>query len=130
MHAIEKAKLVRHHAKRLRQLGADEKLVEEMVTQLNRTETCSPAEEKQAACPQPEVIRRASPAKVCRGALGFRTRQTRKQEYSVVKDREAGGPSQVQPRTKRKTKPKSDTPKTGHSHAPKSIFEAKNSSRP
>jgi hypothetical protein len=26
-------------------------------------------------------------AKICRGALGFRARQTRKQEYSVVKER-------------------------------------------
>jgi hypothetical protein len=63
MHALEKAKLVRHHAKRVRQLGADEQLTDEMVTRLNQTEACSSADEKQATSPQPEVIRRACPAK-------------------------------------------------------------------
>ncbi len=50
---------------------------------------------------RPMVIRRASPAKVCRGALGFRARQTRKQEYSVVNDPSAGAPRQRRPETER-----------------------------
>jgi hypothetical protein len=98
MHALERAKLVRHHAKRLRQLGGDEKLIAEMVEKLNQVEACSSAGEEQTISSQPELIRRTSPARVCRGALGFRARQTRKQEYSVGKDRSAGGPSQVQPK--------------------------------
>lgn len=112
MHELEKAKLVRHHAKHLRQLGADEKLVEEMVARLNQPEACTPAEQNPASSQEREMIRRASPAKVCRGALGFRARQTRKQEYSVLKERAAEGPSQVQPRSKSKTKSKAKTLKT------------------
>jgi hypothetical protein len=79
IHGLEKAKLIRHHARRLRQLGADEKLIELLIQQM---EEPAPAEQAQT---RPAVIRRACPAKVCRGALGFRARQTRKQEYSVVK---------------------------------------------
>ena len=37
MHELEKAKLVRHHAKRLRQLGADNELVEEVVARPEST---------------------------------------------------------------------------------------------
>jgi transposase len=109
LHAMEKAKLVRHHAKRLRQLGADEKLVEEMIAKLNQPEACSSQDQKQAGSPAPTLIRRASPAKTCRGALGFRARQTRKQEYSVVKEQSAGSPSQVRPPSKRKIKSEPST---------------------
>jgi len=110
MHATERAKLIRHHAKRLRHLGADEKLVEEMISRMNQADACSPAKEKQASAPPPKVIRRECPAKVCRGALGFRARQTRKQVYSVVTDRVAGSPSQVRPKTKRKNTPEESIP--------------------
>ena len=110
MHATEKAKLVRHHAKRLRQLGADEKLVDEMVSRMNQADACSPAVEKQASDPPLKVIRKTPLPKVSRGALGFRARQTRKQEYSVVTDRVAGSPSQVRPKTKRKKTPKAIIP--------------------
>ena len=58
----------------------------------------------------PLVIRRACPAKVCRGALGFRARQTRKQEYSVVTDLSAGAPRQRRPVVQRKNKPKKRSP--------------------
>ena len=102
IHVREKAKLVRHHAKRLRQLGADEKLVDEMVSRMNQADACSPDDRKQASVPQPKVIRKTPLPKICRGALGFRARQTRKQEYSVVTDQVAGSPSQVRPKTKRK----------------------------
>src|SRR5215211_6771172 len=48
MHERGKAKLIRHHSKRLRQLGADEELIRQMVAKLNATTpVCSPAEEKQ-----------------------------------------------------------------------------------
>jgi transposase len=109
-HATEKAKLVRHHAKRLRQLGADEKLVEEMILRLNQADADSAAQAEAASASQKKVIRRASPAKACRGALGFRARQTREQVYSVVTDRVAGSPSQVRPQTKRKKTPEKKTP--------------------
>jgi transposase len=112
MHAMEKAKLVRHHAKRLRELGADEKLIEDMVARMTQPEACSSVEQKQAVSSLPTLIRRTCPAKVYRGALGFRARQTRKQEYSIVKEQSAGSPSQVRPRSKRKTKPDTDTRKT------------------
>lgn len=110
IHATEKAKLVRHHAKRLRQLGADEKLVEEMIARMNQADACSAAKAEQASAPPQNVIRKQSPAKVCRGALGFRARQTRTQEYSVVTDRAAGRPSQARPKTKQKTKPDKTAP--------------------
>jgi transposase len=111
LHAMEKAKLVRHHAKRLRQLGADEKLVEELTAKLNQPSACFSQDEKQAGSAAPTLIRRACPAKIRRGALGFRARQTRKQEYSVVKEQSAGSPSQVRPPSKRKTK---NEPSTRH----------------
>jgi hypothetical protein len=103
MHETEKAKLVRHHARRLRQLGADEKLIEQLIRQ-----TSEPPAAEQAHTP-PVVIRRACPAKVCRGALGFRARQTRKQEYSVVTERSAGAPRRRRPATQTKSKPKTNT---------------------
>jgi hypothetical protein len=103
MHETEKAKLVRHHARRLRQLGADEKLIEQLVQKISE----APATE-QAHTP-PVIIRRACPAKVCRGALGFRARQTRKQEYSVVTERSAGALRQRRPATQTKNKLKTKT---------------------
>src|SRR6185437_2046583 len=107
LHEKEKAKLVRHHAKRLRELGADEKLVAAMMEQIQQQACSSPPEEQAESRPKLKVIRRACPAKVCRGALGFRARTTRKQEYSVEKYPSAGAPLQGRPR-KRKSKPKTD----------------------
>jgi hypothetical protein len=103
MHEMERAKLIRHHGKRLRDLGADDELISQMVAKLTaQPAVCSSAAEKQTDpdATQPR-IRRVSPAKVCRGALGFRARQTRPQEYSVFKDRTAGAPSQGRPKSKR-----------------------------
>lgn len=82
MHELEKAKLVRHHAQRLRQLGADDGLVNELVAKMSQP-VCSSIETNQTAIPRP--IRKVCPAKVCRGALGFRARQTGKRENSTVK---------------------------------------------
>jgi transposase len=108
MHETEKAKLIRHHARRLRQLGADEKLIAQLVDQISQPSACSSSE--QADTSHAKLIRRASPAKVCRGALGFRARQTRKQEYSIEKDPSAGAPQQRRPPSKRKIKPKNTSP--------------------
>jgi hypothetical protein len=103
LHAGEKEKLIRHHARRLRKLGADEALIEEMVNRLNKPPACSPVQ-AQALTAQPLMLRRASPAKVCRGALGFRARQTRIQQYSVLKELEPGPPRRSRPRPKAKNK--------------------------
>ena len=111
MHEMEKAKLVRHHTKRLRQLGADEALIVQLVESLAQTDAC-PSPAKEQAPTEPEKIRKACPAKARKGALGFRARQTRRQEYSVFKERAARSPSLARPKTKRKTKTKTETETT------------------
>jgi hypothetical protein len=111
MHAIEKTKLVRHHARRLQQFGADQTLVAELIAGLHTAEACSGPENKQTSTQQPPaLIRKTCPAKVCRGALGFRARQTPPQQYSVKKDPSAGAPRQRRPASKNKTKPKDQNP--------------------
>jgi transposase len=114
LHEVEKAKLIRHHSKRLRQLGADEDLIDQMVGQLTaKPPVRSLPEEKQteaAPLPSSPRILKTSPAKVCRGALGFRARQTRKQEYSVVKERAAVIPSQARPQSQRRKANKTKDP--------------------
>jgi hypothetical protein len=104
MHELEKAKLVRHHAKRLRQLGADNELVEQLVARLSQPDAGSPAQET-ATQLLPLPLRRASPAKVCYGALGFRARQTRKTEYSIGKSRDAQTLSPKRSQSKPKQQP-------------------------
>jgi hypothetical protein len=101
MHEKEKEKLIRHHSKRLRQLGADE---------MNApTPVCSPDEGKQTQpVSPPQRIRKTSPAKVYRRALGFRARPTRPQEYSIFKDPADAIPSQARPQSKRKSRQQRD----------------------
>lgn len=100
MHEMERQKLVRHHARRLRALGADQNAVEQIVERLlSPTPSVaenqnSPTIEKASAEEQTQV---AAPGKrkaaslpkgrgeVCRGKLGFRARQTRNQ-YAVFKE--------------------------------------------
>jgi hypothetical protein len=106
MHELEKAKLVRHHAKRLRQLGADDGLVNELVARLNQPELCASIEKKQTAIPQP--VRKVCPAKVCRGALGFRARQTCKHEYSITNHRAAETRSATRAQAKHKKQPETN----------------------
>jgi transposase len=106
MHELEKAKLVRHHAKRLRQLGADDSLVNELVARLNQPEGRPSVEKKETAVPQ--LIRKVCPAKVCRGALGFRARQTRKQEYSRVERPATETLPPERPQSQRKKQPKAN----------------------
>jgi transposase len=114
MHEREKAKLVRHHAKRLRQLGADDVLIGELVTRLNQPlDTCASHQQQPALLSPPDRIRKTCPATVCRGALGFRARQTRKQEYSVLKEPAAGAPRRRRRPSTRKPESDTDTRKTG-----------------
>ena len=112
MHELEKAKLVRHHAKRLRQLGADNELVEEVVARLSRHDVSSSAKKETAAQLPLQRIRRISPAKVCRGALGFRARQTRKHEYSIIKKDATETRSPASLRSKREEPPITNSPET------------------
>lgn len=103
VHKLEQAKLVRHHTKRLRQLGADDALLAEIAQQLETKSEQTPCAEA-----APKRIHEASPAKVRRGALGFRARQTRKQlkKYSVVEDQSGVTPSQARPPGKRTARPR------------------------
>jgi transposase len=95
-HEREKAKLVRHHAKRLRQLGADEGLVEELVQRLQQPEGG-------ASVPvQPTVTERSSApptssARFYRGALGFRAGRPHQRESTRTRKRtgESRSPHQL-----------------------------------
>jgi hypothetical protein len=106
IHELEKAKLVRHHTKRLRQLGADNDLVNELLARLSQPHLGSSVQEKESTTPLPsQPIRKVSPAKVCRGALGFRARQTRQHEYYVGKSRavETLSPARTQAQRKKRS---------------------------
>jgi transposase len=99
---MEKKKLVRHHARRLRELGADPERVQLLVEELMEFPVSMPAagEEQHASAPAPaskRLITKQCEPKVCRGMLGFRARQTRAQKYSVVEDPVGGKPLQVPP---------------------------------
>ena len=120
MHHLERAKLIHYHSKRLRELGADEETIGNMVAKLMaEPEDTAPAEPKQT---EPERIVKTSPGKVCRGALGFRARQTTPHKYSVLKDRAAKA---AKPRPVPKNAKGTKTKKSNDRHAPKIIFEAK-----
>jgi len=86
----QRAKLIRHHAKGLRQLGAEESEIEQLIARLAEPQACTP-QAAQVEAAAPETIRRSASAKVCLGAFGIPGGQTRKQEYSVLKDRSTGG---------------------------------------
>jgi hypothetical protein len=96
MHEREKAKLVRHHAKRLRQLGADEGLVEELVQRLQQPEEgasdpVSPTVTERPSAPSP------APAKFYRGALGFRAGRPHKRAVTRTRKRTGESRSPHQP---------------------------------
>jgi transposase len=95
-HEREKAKLVRHHAKRLRQLGADEGLVEELIQRLQQADGSS------SVPVQPTVAERSpapapSPARFYRGALGFRAGRPHKRESARTRKRRGESPAPHQP---------------------------------
>jgi transposase len=85
----DRERRIRHHAKQLRELGMDAQTCSELIEQLVAT---VPPPRKQptptggdAHTPPPQ-----RPAVACRGALGFRARQTRVQQrkkYANVKER-------------------------------------------
>jgi len=107
MHQLERTKLVRHHTRRLRQLGANESLIEELIAQLNDSAELSP-EEKQAEIDTPQRTRKTYTVKARQGALGFRARPEKRQQYSVVTDPSAGGLPRARPKSKT-SKPKTKT---------------------
>ena len=74
LHEMERAKLVRLQAKRLRQLGADDELVDQVVARLSHTHGSPPGQKETASETSSKLVRLTPPTKVCRGALGFRTR--------------------------------------------------------
>jgi transposase len=82
MHEMERAKLVRRQTKRLRQLGADDELINQVVARLSHTRSTPSGQKETASEASSKSIRRTPPAKICRGALGFRTRQSRKRDLS------------------------------------------------
>lgn len=83
----ERSKRIRHHARRLRELGMDPGAYQELVDKL----IANPPREKTPMAQVPETaVISLSPRspKPCRGALGFRARQTRPQrrtKYSNFK---------------------------------------------
>jgi transposase len=99
MHQLERTKLVRHHTRRLRQLGASESLIEEIIAQLSDSAELSP-EEKQTEIKTPQRTRKTYTVKARQGALGFRARPERKLEYSVITDPSAGGLPRARPKNK------------------------------
>ena len=117
MHEKERAKLIHHHANRLRRLGADETIINDLVTNLLAhaeppQPPAVPDEVAPAECEEASesveispTTRKRRPPMACRGALGFRARTTR-QQYSNVKDLLATTPSQERPRVERAKKAK------------------------
>jgi transposase len=119
MNELERQKLVRHHARRLRDLGAEAEVIDEVVERLlypvatpatepNLAELAADAglvstsiepgvpalpTEQPVSLQQPEAapLPLKGRGKVCRGKLGFRARQT-KNEYSDVKEQPGNGP--------------------------------------
>jgi transposase len=122
LHELERQKLVHHHARRLRQLGADREEIERLVERLlaateadadadppiAQSEELEPQpdeDEEDAAGPANRARRPTAAAHrqtsrravICRGALGFRARAMRK-EYSIVKEPPGTQPSQAVPK--------------------------------
>ena len=100
MHELERAKIIRHHARRLRALGAEPQAVEIIVHQLLNPapaaepeatcpiEECYAAEEEQVAVPaqrRTATCKRPVRDEICRGKLGIRARQARNR-YSIFTD--------------------------------------------
>jgi hypothetical protein len=115
MHELERSKLIRHHSKRLRELGADDELINQITAKLVATPKAGSTPALEPALPTlPPLprISRLSPAKACRGALGFRARQTRPQRYSVIREQSAGAPCQGRPPSKRAKLPQIRKPHT------------------
>lgn len=82
-HELERQKLIRHHARRLQSLGADQETIESMIAKLIESGPAASAnnpvktEGTPPPAPRPEPVRR--------GALGFRARHNRT-PYSNIKE--------------------------------------------
>src|SRR5580704_16432409 len=112
MQEMERSKRIRHHSKRPRELGADDELITQMVAKLAAQPavcSASPKEQTELAVSAPRICRTTT-ATPCRGALGFRARQTRPQKYSVVREQSAGAPRQGRPPSKRAQSPEIQKP--------------------
>lgn len=77
LHEKEREKLIRHHSKCLRKLGASDELVQQVIAS---AETAAPSPQQTPA--DTLRVRRVAPAKI--GALGFRARPQRTTEYSII----------------------------------------------
>jgi len=107
IHALERQKLLRRHARRLQQLGAESEIIEQIADKL-LAEAAAPQSEpspplqpipaqtlsdtmaaneaaakRRRGCPATSSTKSSGPA--CRGRLGFRARSMRN-EYSIFKD--------------------------------------------
>jgi transposase len=90
---LERQKQIRHHARKLSEMGADEKTIKTLVEKLlepppeapQREDTSQTASTRSSSCRKDErrPPTRRPPA---RGVLGFRIRTAPKEKYSVEKD--------------------------------------------
>lgn len=127
LHEQERRKVIQHHVKRLRKLGGEDKALDELAANLLAAPPPPPTPTQGEI--SPERVSRTTPAKVCRGRLGFRARQTRPQTYSVMKHqprkaplpghaKEQAEPGVAQPaKTDKPKKPPRVTPKSPPSPA-------------
>jgi hypothetical protein len=117
LQAREREKQVQHHARRLRQLGADTAEVEQLVASvLAKALASSKLETSQrdgtspdvAAPPSPQTVAQSPPLPEyrprARGVLGFRIRTAPIDRYSIEKDPAAPQPSPAGPKRTKKTK--------------------------
>jgi transposase len=120
LESLERQKQIRHHTRRLREMGADEQTINMLTEKLlaNPGEPLaavhpvsgepsgdSPAQHSTFQEPEPKA-HCAGKRPIARGALGFRIRTAPKKKYSVEKDPSTGAPPQGRSKTKTKTKAK------------------------
>jgi len=143
LNELERQKLVRHHARRLRQLGAEPEkfagVVERMLSPV-ASEAAEPSLAElnadagtDVARPKPDwrksISLPGSRSKVCRGKPGFRARQT-KNQYSDARESPWRGYSadsaenRDTPAQRRKRKKSNAEPST-RARSRRNIFEAK-----
>jgi hypothetical protein len=117
---LERQKQIRHHTRRLREMGADAQTIN-MLTEKLLTSPPEPSAEAHSVSgqssgdsPAQDSASQKPPSKphcigkrpIARGALGFRIRTAPKKRYSVEKDPSTGAPPQGRPKTKTKDKTK------------------------
>jgi transposase len=100
MHELERQKLVHHHARRLRALGAGadqiEAIVEQLIQPPQAVEESPDGSTEQPQVPVPKTEHRAVACRptgrgeVCRGKLGFRVRQQRRPVSPIAQPAKTG----------------------------------------